>query len=320
MDTKKKLAYLTLFTGTVLGSICVVNKLYNYIATSNHLIDENSYHYYEWRFGRISYKKKGSGSPLLLVHDFNVYSSSKEWNNVIDNLSKTNTVYAIDLLGCGCSDRPSLTYTNYLYVQLITDFIKNIIKEKTDVIVSGDSCPFVVMACANDNTIIDKVVMVNPPELTSLSKIPTKRSKLLKHLLFLPIIGTFLYNMRWTKKEISEVFISSLYYDPNKVSGSDLLASLECCHRDHGNSKYLYASIVSHYTNINILFALKKLNNSIFILTGKEDPDASLTAIQYQSALPSIEICEIEKSKKLPHMENGNEFVEQASIFLSDLM
>lgn len=82
-----------------------------------------------------------------------------------------------------CSERPVLTYTNFLYVQLITDFIKDIITEKTDIIVSGESASFVIMACANDDTVINRVIIVNPQDLASQAKIPTKRSYMVKYLL-----------------------------------------------------------------------------------------------------------------------------------------
>ena len=48
-----------------------------------------------------------------------------------------HTVYTIDLLGCACSEKPGVTYTNFVYVQVICDFIRNVIGEKTDVITSG---------------------------------------------------------------------------------------------------------------------------------------------------------------------------------------
>lgn len=38
------------------------------------------------------------------------------------------------------------------------------------------------MACANDDSIINKVVMINPPNLVKMAKIPTKASKLFKSL------------------------------------------------------------------------------------------------------------------------------------------
>ena len=184
MGWKRKLGIFAAFTGSMIGTMHIINRVFTYIATAENYLDKNSYEYYNWRFGKIAYKKKGNGSPILLVHNFNVCSSSNEWKAIEQTLAKTNTVYSIDLLGCGCSDHPALTYTNFLYVQLITDFIKHIICKKTDVIVSGDSSSFVLMAGANDETIINRIIMINPQNLISLAKIPTKRTKLIKHLIF----------------------------------------------------------------------------------------------------------------------------------------
>ena len=54
-----------------------------------------------------------------------------------------------------------MTYTNFVYVQVICDFIRNVIGEKTDVIASGFSGSFAVMACRNENALFNKLVLVN---------------------------------------------------------------------------------------------------------------------------------------------------------------
>jgi pimeloyl-ACP methyl ester carboxylesterase len=54
---------------------------------------------------RVRYLSAGSGPPLLLVHGLLGYSFS--WRFAIPNLARRSTVYAIDLLGTGFSDRPS---------------------------------------------------------------------------------------------------------------------------------------------------------------------------------------------------------------------
>ena len=315
---KKKIGLIATFAGTVIGTMHIINRVFSYIATADNYLDENSYEYYNWRFGKIAYKKKGEGSPLLLVHNFDVCSSTDEWNNIVNECAKTNTVYSIDLLGCGCSDRPALTYTNFLYVQLVTDFIMHVIGEKTDVIVSGNSSSFVLMAAANDENIINRIIMVNPQNLISLAKIPTKRTKLIKYLLFTPVIGTFIYNMKVNKRTISENFISSCYYDQNSINEKHILTCFEASHKDKSRSKYLYACQKSRYTNANILFCLGKLNNSIFIIAGNGNPVNMLSANQYQNQLPSIEIVEISNTKQLPHVEKPDKFMEQVKILLSD--
>lgn len=318
MSIKKKLGIAAVFTGALVGTMHVVNRIFNYISTADNLLDSDNYDYYDWRFGRISYKKCGSGAPILLVHDLNVCSSSYEWEKIVNRLTKTNTVYSLDLLGCGCSDRPILTYTNYLYVQLITDFIKHVIGEKTDVIVSGESSSFILMACSNDDSIINRVVMVNPSDMIKLAKIPTKRLKLVKHLLCSPVIGTFIYNMKANRRTVSEEFESSYYYDQNEINEKDILTFTEASQKNKAHSKYLYASQISRFTNANIICCMNRLNNSIFIITGNANPENVLMANQYQNYLPSIEIVGIEKAKKMPHMEKPDEFVNQIRILLSD--
>ena len=319
MGWKKKFSILAALTGTTLCTMHVVNKLFSYIATADNLLNKDTYQNYDWRFGKIAYKKTGSGSPVLLIHNFNVFSSSKEWKYIEAELAKTNTVYTIDLLGCGCSDHPVLTYTNYLYVQLITDFIKHIIDEKTDVIVSGDSSSFVLSACANDDTIINRIIMINPQNLVTLAKIPTKRTKIIKHLLYTPVIGTFIYNMEINKKTISRLFRETFFYNQNKVKEKDIMECFESSHKERSRSKYLYASQKSRYTNTNVLYCLNKLtNNSIFIIAGNNNPENVLAANQYQNYLPSIAVIGIDESKQVPHIEKADEFIDQVKILFFD--
>jgi pimeloyl-ACP methyl ester carboxylesterase len=54
---------------------------------------------------RMRYLRSGVGSPLLLVHGLLGYSFS--WRFAIPVLSQQATVYAVDMLGAGFSDRPS---------------------------------------------------------------------------------------------------------------------------------------------------------------------------------------------------------------------
>lgn len=317
MNWKKKLGIVTAFVGVTAGTMHVINRILSYIATADNLLQEDSFHFYDWRFGKIAYKKSGKGSPVLLVHDLDAWSSSYEWESVRAELSKTNTVYTIDLLGCGCSERPVLTYTNFLYVQLITDFIKHIIGEKTDVIVSGNSCSFLLMACANDESIINRVAMVNPDNMVHLAKVPTKRTKIIKYLLFMPVIGTFIYNIKVNKRTISHLFSSSYFYNQNEIKEKDILECFEASQRNKARSKYLYACQKSRFTNANIMCCLKKLNNSIFIIAGSANPENLLTASQYQNQLPSIEIVGINNTKQMPHVEKPDEFIEQIRILFS---
>lgn len=317
MSFKKKFTTGTaLLTTTAIG-LHMINKAIYLSATLDNLLINPSGSYYEWRFGKIYYTCRGTGKPIVLIHDLSPFSSSIEWKNIIKELAKTRTVYCIDLLGCGRSDKPNLTYTNFLYVELIADFIKHVIGNKSDVAATGESGSFILAACQYDSNIIDQVLLVNPAGINLLTKIPNKRSKLITLLMNSPIIGTFIYNMLTRREDIQSLFELDYYYDPDKIDDSIVKVYFETAHSGNAMSKHLFASMSGYYTTVNLAHCLESLNNSIFIITGDKNEDNIKFAEEYRSILPSIETASIKDTKYLPQLESPNLFLEQLNILLS---
>ena len=54
-----------------LGAITIhlINKTLIEMATKDSLLNSSEGNYYDWRFGKIYYRKQGNGKPLLLLHD-----------------------------------------------------------------------------------------------------------------------------------------------------------------------------------------------------------------------------------------------------------
>lgn len=316
MKTRYKvLTALTLLTAGI-GGIAAINKVIKIHATSKKLItkDEAS-HTYSNRLGDIHYKKYGAGSPVLLIHDLNPLSSLHEWDRVISDLSTKHTVYAIDLLGCGLSDKPDITYTNFVYVQLICDFIRNEIGKRTSVIVSNTSTPIVSLACRFEPDLFDKLIFVNPESLNEGMKIPSKLGRHYRFLLNTPIIGTLIYNIVFSKKNILSDLVLKNFFNPQNVSDTLLWQAFESSHL--GNSpKSLFAGIHCKYTNFNSKPALSGLNNSILILSSKHYNNSKEIAAEYMSVNPSIEYTEVDKAFRYPHIENPEAFLQEVDVFI----
>lgn len=302
-------------TATVI-SIYGINKIISITSVLKKLLKTEHGRYYEWKYGNIFYTKTGSGSPLLLIHDLNPSSSSVEWEKVVTSLSKKHTVYTLDLLGCGRSDKPNLTYTNYLYVQLITDFIKNIICEKTDIIATRSSASFTIMGCNMNPKYFDKLIIINPENLNDLAKIPSKQKNILKYLIDFPIIGTLIYNILFSQKSVESILSREYFHQQNLIPSKLVDTYYESAHIGNSRGKYLLSSMESHYTNINIVHALKKINHSIYLICSKNNEDAEAIADSYCYYNPAIETAAISNTKLLPQLETPEEFVKQVDIFL----
>ncbi len=279
------------------ASIEVINKAINENAKRYKIKYEEGY-YYTWKEGSIHYNEKGEGSPILLVHDLNVISSSYEWNKLEDELAKNHKVYTIDLLGCGLSDKPAITYTNYTFVQLISDFCKDIIKEKCDVIASNDASSIVIMA-NHINKVFNKTILINPAEFDLFALETTRLDLLEKEILFLPVIGTALYNYYIRESNIKSTLNS--YFKSSDDIGESVDAYYESSHINNSKGRFLYACKKCSYLTCDVRLALSDKEN-IYILTGSEVGRA--IANNYKEVNSKIEVTTINNSKLLPHLEN----------------
>jgi pimeloyl-ACP methyl ester carboxylesterase len=71
---------------------------------------------------KINYIKKGTGPPLLMLHGF--MNSLHFFSGIIDELAKNNTVYAIDIICFGASDkRPYIDYSKKSMAKLAKKFM-----------------------------------------------------------------------------------------------------------------------------------------------------------------------------------------------------
>lgn len=316
MSWKKKFASISALTAVTTLTIHLANKVIDMSATSDEAYSDKNGEFYDWKFGNIYYEKHGEGEPVLLIHDLFVGSSSYEWHRIVDRLSQNHLVYTIDLLGCGKSEKPSLTYTNYLYVQLITDFINQIVGCKCDVIATGISGSFVIAAAQNNKELINQIILVNPEDINKLNKAPSKRSKTLTHLMNMPVFGTYFYNIAVKKSIMTSKFNEEFFYDQNKIKEKYIDTYYENAHMYHSASKYLLSSLIGHFATVNIYHCMKALDNSIFIISGDEDSRNAEIAYKYECILPSIETMKVENTKHLPQLEEPKAFLEQLNIIL----
>ena len=259
----KRWITLAALATTTTAIIHVVNKVVAASASLKEMLDTNGKNYYHWRFGDIYYTRKGNGSPVLLIHDMLPGGSGYEWSRIEDDLALEHTVYSIDLPGCGRSEKPGMTYTNFVYVQSICEFIRNVIREKTDVIVSGYSGAFVIMACRNEEKLFDKIMLVNPVNPGVLKQMPGKKDKLLRRCLEIPVFGTLLYHITVSRSAVNDEFVENFAFDPFHPLRDFQDAYYEAAHKGGCYAKNVYANKVAKYMNIDITRALKEIDNSL---------------------------------------------------------
>jgi pimeloyl-ACP methyl ester carboxylesterase len=272
---------------------------------------------YETKNGLIYYTKNGTGSPVLLIHNLDPRSSSYEWCRIIKKLEKQHTVYAVDLLGCGRSDKPYLTYTNYLYVQILTDFIRNVIKGAPDVICSQNSSSFVILAENMNPGLFHGIIAINPPAAGTFDQIHTTCTNVKKILLELPILGTCIYNIKTNKKKIAEMMTEDVFYKPHLVSSKMIDAYYEGAHKHLSHGRYLLASIEGKYIDNAVSHAVKNITIPFSIIESRTNKNALSIVKSYTSLNRSVETTYLSNTGLLPQLESPDKLLHAIEMLTS---
>ena len=314
---KKSTKSLLFVASAAVAGMYAYNKLVASASTGKKLLPQEG-NFYDSKNGRIFYTKQGKGLPVLLIHDLDPTASSYEWNKIVKRLEKNHTVYAIDLLGCGRSEKPGFDYTNYLYVQIITGFIKDVIGEKASVVATNLSASFVIMANQMDSDLFDKIILINPISVKQMELIPDQISKVTRILFALPIIGTFIYNLHVNPVHIDQRFRTKYFSNALRISSKTEDVYYEASHLEESHGKYLFSSILGNYVNINIKQAIKKIDKPVYILGSRDLKNNIHTIEEYRKLNKSFNIYMLSHSGLYPQLETPdkvssiiNEYLDQ---------
>lgn len=105
-----------------------------------------------------------TSTPLILLHGFG--TSIGHWRNNLAVLGASHTVYALDMLGFGASEKPAIDYNVALWVEQVYDFWRTFIR--TPVVLIGNSIgsQVTLAAAAMHPEMVQGIVMLSLPDLS----------------------------------------------------------------------------------------------------------------------------------------------------------
>jgi pimeloyl-ACP methyl ester carboxylesterase len=179
----------------------------------------------------IHYLKSGHGPPVVLVHGFGAWSFS--WRKNIKPLSKYFTVYAIDLLGFGLSDKPREgPYTIESQAALVSAFMENVGLKKATLIGNSLGGEIAMRIAVRYPGKVDSLILIDSSGYREKPYIP----EWVPRPIFKATLRTFFLNRSQVEKTIRLAYykdrlinsnIIDGYYLPTKTRGvEDALVSM----------------------------------------------------------------------------------------------
>ncbi len=110
----------------------------------------------------LHYKQEGLGRPLIFLHG--LPTSSHVWRNITPALTYGNTIYSLDLMGFGQSEKPqNVSYSIETYVTQLTKFLENFHLENPILVGHDLGGVIATLYTIRNPGKVRKLVMMNAP-------------------------------------------------------------------------------------------------------------------------------------------------------------
>jgi len=268
-------------------------------------------HFFRWKHGRVFYKTSGAenpGPPLVFIHGVGAGASSFMWRKNFDDLAREFRVYALDLLGFGFSDKPAAaSYSADLYVELITDFIREVSGYPVNIIASSLGAAYAIRVADEHPELINSMVLNGPAGSDSLNRRPGMAGAAFYGLLQSPVLGTSFYNVMASERSIRDYARDNLFYDHHRVTDR-LVANLYATSHQAG-AQHAIAAFLAGYLNTDTQSPFSRLTQPVVLVWGKQDATTPLEkAFALQGLNPRARLEVFDYCRMMPEQEQPEKF------------
>jgi pimeloyl-ACP methyl ester carboxylesterase len=261
---------------------------------------------WSWRGRRVAFTVRGEGPAVLLLHGIYASAWSYEWRHVVDYLARDHTVYTLDLLGFGQSDRPAIKYSARLYITLISDFIAQVIGGPCVLVANSLTAAYAIILGARDPHRFPALVLVQPTGLTRLNDATGVAADAGRLAIDTPVVGTAAFNALVSRRSLRH-YLEEAYADNTLVTDELVDIAYETAHQR--GARHAPAAFIAGHLNIDVRRALRRLYQPALLFWGEE---AQLSPVQeirgFRTLKPDFDVQILSPCGDMPHDERPDEF------------
>lgn len=266
---------------------------------------------FAWKSGRIFYKEAGvsnAGLPIVFIHGIGAGTSSFMWRKNFDELATDFRVFAFDLLGFGFSDKPpAAPYSADLYVELISDFIREVAGGRANVVASSLGASYAVRVADEHPELINAMILNASAGYDTMNTRPGMAGAAFYGLLQSPVLGTSFYNVMASERSIRDYARRTLFYDYRRVTDR-LVAHLYATSHQPG-AQHAIAAFMSGYLNCDMSAPFSRLVQPMVLVWGKQDVSTPLSkAMALMELNPRAQLEVFDFCRVMPEQEHPEKF------------
>lgn len=246
-------------------------------------------------------------APLILLHGFG--ASIGHWRHNLEVLGEHHTVYALDLLGFGASEKASVKYQIYLWVEQVYDFWRTFIRQPVVLVGNSIGSLVALAAAARHPEMVQSMVMMSLPD-PSLEQeaIPEPLRPVVAVIKSLvaspPLLKTLFRVIR--RPSFVRRWAAIAYANPNAVTDElvDILVGPAYDRRAAQAFSSIFRAMTSAQFSPSVKTLLPTLNIPMLLIWGQQDrmvpPKLADQLTKYN---PNLQLLKLNNAGHCPHDE-----------------
>ncbi len=260
-----------------------------------------SVHTYRWRYQgqefAIAYETRGQGARVLLLPAFSTVSTRGEMRGLAERLAPQFSVIALDWLGFGDSERPTIAYQPAVYHQLLHDFVNDVCDRSTAVIAAGHAAGYVTHTTDPDGQPLpwSQIVLIAPTWRGPLPSMMGKQQSwfgAVRQTVGTPILGQTLYKLNTLPSFLRFMYQRHVYTNPRTLTPELLEQKYQITQRPGARfapAAFVTGSLDPVINRIDFLSGLQALSVPVLVVIGEQAPPHSKAEMEAMAALPGIQ-------------------------------
>ncbi|MEA5549503.1 alpha/beta fold hydrolase [Anabaena cylindrica UHCC 0172] len=212
--------------------------------------------------------------PLMLLHGFG--ASIGHWRHNLEFLGEYHTVYALDMLGFGASEKAPVNYSVKLWVEQVYDFWKSFIRQPVILVGNSIGSLIALVAAAAHPDMVKGIVMMSLPDPTlELELLPVFLHPVvrgIKNIIASPLLLKPLFNLI-RRPSVLRRWAGLAYANPGAIT-DELIDILAGPPQDRGSTR-AFIALFKASIGINFSPSVKKilpnLTIPMLLIWGKKD-------------------------------------------------
>jgi pimeloyl-ACP methyl ester carboxylesterase len=251
---------------------------------------------------------------MLLIHSINAAASAFEMRAPFSELARDHTVYALDLLGYGESDRPARRYQASDYIALIGAALERI-GAPTVLVASSLGAAYAIAAAAERPQLVRALVLICPTGISQLADPPSPAMRAFYRVLRGPV-GQLLFRGLVSRGGTRYFLRQQAYASDASLDAETVDGFYRSSHRPGA----IYAPIcfLSGWLNCQIGAQFAQLTQPILIVWGRQATTTPVArADEFLARNHRAQLAVVEAASLLVQDEQPAEFSRLVRDFLA---